>query len=1080
MAKLTQSTPALPEDNANQYYLPPVNVVRTWNTKRLLPNVLLSQYTPFAMLFLMDDGFDGFQTRSSEKENDSIVLGGPNDTISQLDKQFFSNPSNYSSLSEGNFGPAGYTNIVANSQYFTQSITDGTFQMGMIGGIPARLEGYAANENDTKGNDITSLIPLTLKLSQLVYPEGKGLLEINSIEFDIANTNANAGLVVGNVNLTCTDINQIYSYKSVLSQLFQMYQRYFIVIGWQGPTIDKVDLSNVSKEIGAQSVVISGTNQLSITLLDGNSYDLFLPSPFVLNNGYLNFPYDTTNNCYKIDVNFNDNGNWMMVPAYAFQPTFTQKSYREIDISFQFSSAGRGLSMPIHTSILVGGMNISGLRPQITEQINKLTPIATFDVASFHLQGKGFDAETNQDLLQAFTNNIAAAKNASDLFNTEPGGTSNSNDNTSSQRFSQLKSFPLAYRLGDVVTVCLQVFDTLMQDTTKQEDQVKTFLSHIAGLKIENGKLTEQTIKSINGKTDVKIEDLTYDDIFGQGKKEFQSIVNKMLGGSNWQSESNYSTMLVQIKTKFNYDTGNCVGWDVISPIDDGNTGLNYGKFLRILNQFRDVSGGNKLNDIKRFAPLFPSISAKSFRWSDGYINSIKSTGQARGDITMGDIPISVDTLARCLQQINEAQTLQDLVNKILIEVSVDYGFTLQLFYPVNSETTTKNKHLPAPDIYNPRSFDYTTGGVLTFPNIIIHDQFSTEKNLANAMMEQLNNLSQPIFKNTDTLANQWNIITPNMTSQENTVLQDSFDIQRKIIEAEYSSTRLNSVFIIDIMSNMNLTKDFSFGMLGNNMTIPQQYAIQKIYESMNNVNGMDTPLTNDVNDPVKTKIARNFAGVNQTLTLRLMNDYHLMPGKVDFEVKYLKLITDIYSDLIIGGKSQELSELFQTDPTLLNQLESSLYDNKLTDEERRGFIAGLVSDYLFQRPLGVKYSYYLGNFTANIHATFGLGIMQGIYVRGSMEVNDAVYGIMSVKHTFGNGDLSTQLTAYMVRSVAINKENSLITDLKNIKPFAPPPSNPNAPLLPLQNESVAPMENPSTTPDASSLIVPPPNIRNF
>src|SRR5581483_6276143 len=99
-----------------QFFLPPADVVQTWNTKRLLPNVLLSQYTPFSILFLIDDASQGLDLRTNNNGPDDILFGTPTDTAFDVTTRILNNPENYKSLEGGQFNSQTSQNIVASTK----------------------------------------------------------------------------------------------------------------------------------------------------------------------------------------------------------------------------------------------------------------------------------------------------------------------------------------------------------------------------------------------------------------------------------------------------------------------------------------------------------------------------------------------------------------------------------------------------------------------------------------------------------------------------------------------------------------------------------------------------------------------------------------------------------------------------------------------------------------------------------------------------------------------------------------------------------------------------------------------------
>lgn len=1335
--------------NFTPYFIPPIDVVETWNTKRLLPNILLSQYTPFSVLFLIDDNSSSFVPRTEQGLNDSIVFGGPTDTIMNLEQEYFANPSNYQTLQDSG-------NIINSTKYIASTIKDGTFKLGAVRGIKAKIYGYC-------GDDIVNLIPLNLKFSQLTHPEGKGIFEMTNAKLNINGQNGLNGYYTGTLSLMCTDITQIFSFRSVISQVFQYFSRYLLICGWQGPTIDQLDLGAIGQSMNAQDVIISGANSLSMTLLDGSQYNFNLPSPMVRTDGTLNFKRE--NDYYIFDTDDIDHGNRIITPCFG-QPTNMSIDYPKFKIDLRISSAEQGFQFHKPLSLMMGGVNGSALRTSITEKLNRdITPIAFFNIASFFpIDGK-YDAEREQAIAKAFYNSITSRKGASELLkglstetievtdvaktneelrkeqastvqpesmrtnadpsanntpqlnlNTlsikstaslkgitpttidtlnnidsklkaagfkkgeviitsgtdshqgfdsshnsgnaidinvrpinfsrlqqvydtlrnefkvslEPKDTENANGTTSNgdhihietgstgispnritneffstddttnkinsllknqesdgrnipnigkdssafglyqvtegtfntyknqlapgttweqfkastsiqeqfvfdltkkrltkylnqgksvedaikatmiahkggegfgddpsrwnepmkdgisgnefyasalkksgvtrpldvaanpaspnptstaiftpqttpfpadivrdtqiDRLSlttgkdadgQLVKYPAAYRLGDVITTCLNVLDDLLNDSINNGpgsvNGIKAILSKAKGEEFE---------LNLNG-TKRKVKDITQEDVFDSNGNQLGSFT-LAIQEAKIQLASNdmYSPQNLLAKNCFNR-VNEVLGFAIVSQDGKDIDGVN---FIKILNHFKDISGGKKIgevnNNLTKAPFLLGDISQKVFTWDNKFFQSFG--GSQIAPISVADLPISVDTLSRVLQGLVFSKSGEQLINQILNAVSLDFGFSLRCYHKsvgtFDQELLKKEVQL---DVDNPRSHASLYQGPTnknTKITIIIDDEFLTEKNIIESLNQQLASTQNKIVQQTNKLANQWSAIQGPQVSTESSRIKDFIDIQNTIINNEYSSAKLNGAFMLDIISTFNLTKSISFSMMdGSQFSMATQYAVQQAYQNFK-ANDMFTPLNVPSN---RRDIVENFSSLHNKITAELIGKYKLMPGKTDFNIRYLDLISEMF-DTIVEDTKRNNTTIGNEE---IDQIKLSFNKNSVNNEERRKFIAQLVSSYLYNRPLGTKFAYYLGRCQATIHGTIGLGLFQGVYLRGVIEQNNGIYLINNVTHNFdfmGSGGFTTEIDTIQIQSASQQEEQRVLTSFYN------------------------------------------------
>jgi len=394
------STQPVPKKNptigsiSSKHYLPPIEVIHTWNTKRILPPVLLSEYTPFAVLFLIDDLNSSLQSSFDTNIGESVLFGSPTDTVPDMVSNFYGNTDNFSPSS----------NKLVTTQYFKDNL--GEFQLANISKIPAKIIGY---NNDA----VVGLVPLSLKFSQLVMPDAKGILELSEASISYNSQQGLNGFAVGSISLVLNDLTQMFMTNSVISRLFTNFNRYMLVFGWQGPALNDLELTSAKSQLGAKDIVINGANGLSVTLLDGSTYNLFLPSPFVRPDGLLNYPIDGDN--YVIDLNDTDNGNRHHAVFYGNVPKLQYLQQQKASIQMQIAtSSENGWQFDMRIGIFEGGQGFSAIRKNIINGINRLKPIAQFHLATFFDKTKdpSFDAEKQPDVVKAYYNSIQAGTNS--------------------------------------------------------------------------------------------------------------------------------------------------------------------------------------------------------------------------------------------------------------------------------------------------------------------------------------------------------------------------------------------------------------------------------------------------------------------------------------------------------------------------------------------------------------------------------------------------------------------------------------------------------------------------------------------
>lgn len=1289
------------KNNLNPYFIPPIDIVQTWNTKRLLPHILLSQYTPFAVLFLIDDQRITPLKRSEQGLADSTVLGGPTDTLLGIDKEYLSDPTNYEAFQSPQYKA---NNLISTTQYVKDSIKDGTFNTRFIKGIKAKIKGYCCT-------DCTfNLIPLTLKFSQLVHPEQKGIVEISNIQLSTGNI---YGFQTGSLSLVCNDITQMFSFKSIFSSLFQNFSRYLLVFGWQGPAIENIDLTEIKEKYGITNSVITGTNSLSITLLDGNQYSLYLPSPFVKNDGFLNLPQDTEGN-YIFDSDDTDHGNRVVLPIYGVQPKPTLQ-YPKVNFSLQFSSAQKGVQFYKPIVALIGGANFEVLRSQIIERINNKTkPVAFYNIASFFDINGSFDADTEQAVAEAFYNSIAASKGAGELIkslstnpievneptttelkkeedkktNAEPikkerkkttsstsvkstsnipktagisdfdigisntidlptsqniqtsssqlasiayiltqsigdresrgyrgneidsYGSGNTNDNGTIGRYQFLSStledalrdynfkkgtaynksdfknnpqvqdavmyeytldqltdfyynnsytkgdldkairattinhigwsnvprgdinnkihdkntgggepantyadnvlktynesvkgntnlpklgsvtrngdnapqvsdinqptnedinnillqqeeerkaaqdainagsqntdinknelttgkdssgkiikYPAAYRLGDIISACIDVFDNLIEDQNEN--------SFSAMKKVFEKKGLEE-IEIGNKK--VKVKDIKETDVYGADGDLTQTFKETLKKNGLLSSDDSSSMRKLQSSSCYE-KVAKILGYFVISADGKDEKGT---QFIQLLNHFKDISAGSRLTEVEEktkftsFPLLLPNINSKIFSWDDKYRSSFSGT---MPPISVADLPVSVDTVARILQGIPQARSAENLVNQILTAVSLDYGFSLRVFHRTPGSISEENKKMfyssVQLEVENQRSSVYDTSQIPSEKDkvitLIIDDEFLTQNNTIDLIKNQQSNLSSQVVKNTSTLANQWNLVTPTLTAAENQNLKDFIDMQKTILENEYSVAKLNASFIVDVISSLNLTSQAGFDMMDNSQYgIASQMAQFEMYKGITGINGLNTQIEIPKD---KRGVTDNFSTLHNRITSELVTKYKLMPGKKDFEIKYLKYISELFDELTLDEKKKNNDLTFLDDEVIENIRSSIKKDGVIDSADRKKFIAQIVGSYLYNRPMGVKYAFYLGKGSFTIHGTSGLAMGHGIYVRGIIEQNDGIYLLKNVTHTVDlqNGGWKTSFDSGLVQTITQLEANKTIKDI--------------------------------------------------
>lgn len=394
--------------DSSEYFLPPPTVINTWNTKRLLPHVLLGQYTPFVSLFLIDSTVGSMLTSENLNESNSILLGAPTDTAMQLTNDYYSNLSNFESFTN--------SPVSASTLYYSDSVKDGRFKVHSIGGINAKIKGFL----DGNSNHVHKIIPLTTKLSQLVQPDGKNIVEITDCSVETLSIN---GYLTANITLKVGDVHQFFSRKAAINRLFQNFTKYLLVFGWQGPSVQNIEYQ-LQQQPGVQSTQQTSPSTIDVQMYDDGSgqtdiFTMTFPSQFVNDDGTLNMPIE--DNAYLFDIDDTDNGNRVVLPLYAITPDISYQ-YPNIIISFKASNAGQGMAVNEMLATLFGGSATEILRSDLLKKVNDLKPIAHYDISSFfdpNNQGSNFDAESQQDLCKTFQNEIDNAVGKSTFGNVD-------------------------------------------------------------------------------------------------------------------------------------------------------------------------------------------------------------------------------------------------------------------------------------------------------------------------------------------------------------------------------------------------------------------------------------------------------------------------------------------------------------------------------------------------------------------------------------------------------------------------------------------------------------------------------------
>lgn len=609
--------------------------------------------------------------------------------------------------------------------------------------------------------------------------------------------------------------------------------------------------------------------------------------------------------------------------------------------------------------------------------------------------------------------------------------------NTSNTEFKQSKSLreiPAAYRLGDVITTILDVVDDLLLET----NDIGSIRGSLSKAKIKQIEINNQTIdvdkleekdvfETINGKVNV-----------GKKSPQFLRALDNIMSKQTTQStEYNYialSSLLDEIKSGADY-MAETVGYDIVSSSkDDEQTN----RFLQTLEYFRNNSCGTKFSEVKKkivdtkYPALYDDYRYKVFKWNMPDYYEKFSTDFP---ITVADLPISVDTFTRCLQSIVYKRTCEDIVNEILTAVSQDYGFTLRLMH----RTLGSSNNL-ANDFENKRSTYKTSGRKTEKIMIVIDDEFLTDERIIKHIQE-----ANEGFNSTATskgnLPNQFSVLTQGLQGSTESIIgtantKDSLIFQDNFLNNEYSSKKLNDTFIIDYGSINSLVKAIKFSKVDGQYNIPNQYIYKGVMSAMQNVNG--ALISAELMNSGQRDLARNLASMQNEVGNYIVNTLKIMPAQADYEYKFIQILSEVMQSLDSDDNSSKgnNSDFFNQAnvKTKLSEIKNNVNDVNVfeKDEQRRKFLDSYISTYLYNRPMGVKYNFYLGKINCTIHGTMGLGLMQGVYVRGIVPQLEGTYRITSISHDLnvGGGTFSTNFEATLVASNILNKTQKILSSL--------------------------------------------------
>lgn len=1213
----------------SSYYLPPINIIHTWNSKRLLPHVLLSQYKAFISVFLVDDDTITGISNHDLDINNSILFGSPTEPVSDITYNYYQDSSKFDTFGSVN-KKAGADYIESNlAKYYTDSIYDGTFRLSHLTGIPATIKGY------NNGKPVR-LIPLGLKHAQLTTPESKGLLDIQSFQADVSDIN---GFIRANMTIKCNDIVQLFSEKSVVSKLFQTYNRYFVIFGWQGPAIEGADMTS----LGVVSQTVNGDGSLSIELTDGTNYKLHLPSPFVRNDGVLNYPKDEKDNkLYSFDCDETDNGNRMHCVFFSSAPKFKFDG-RGFTVTLNLSNANEGFQFSQNLAVFGGGTDMGVIRSKIVEKVNnELKPIGFYNIKNFFsINNAGFDAESNQRVCESFSNEIVASKagggglfSKTDVVITTPdkakeiedkkktvesdinkkkdeavkdvkkvvkpivppnfsselkflkidganvenlspnaksvllsidkrlesikstlpfgvrvtsgkrNGTKSSNHNTGdavdlgsspkdrgyeqqlerilkndwgySAHFEYDKQknsngttakgdhvhvnltgiafenhsepedtsdpeapiipevqqqeearriedglnvkqtfvtssddfdgLPAAYRLGDVITICTDVIDTIISERIHQNDKT----GDVKGIKDLLHKILDGTqyekSEIINHKTIDQLEDK---DIFEQSKADPTKRIKK----SSFIDALQSIPEIKQIQGNDPYSIQNLLSEGQITPMAEVigyqvvATDMEEQKsqqFKSLINHFRSLNTEIKLDSIRPIINqnLSRELYDKTFSWKKEYIESFNEPSKFF-PITVADLPISVDTLSRIFQGMVYNKTPNDVITSIVNAVSIDYGFSLRAIHRTMGTVGTSFTDLIRTEYdIDTRSFFAGKKQVdRVNVKIIIDDEFLSEEFTIKAIKKEMADDEFLEYEK----RTSGTIIQPEMISGESSFSNDSSRWQKdqiSFLNQEYSSKKLNSLFIVDYGSMNSLVKTLDISPLGDSPNdLVTQHAIAALGERYKTT--ANSELNQQIMNPREKELLHNFSSLSNKISKTIIEKYNYLPGRTEFAMKQLQLVSEIFNDLLDeakdGSGKQRIPEAFEGDvkawESILEAVKATF--NKGTDvdkQARKKFMQGVVSFYLYNLPMGVKYAFYLGKLSGTIHGTTGLGFMQGIYLRGIITQMDGIYRITNITHRIGE-TFETDISGTLIYNNIQNASQKLLGEMITAKP---------------------------------------------
>jgi hypothetical protein len=236
-------------------------------------------------------------------------------------------------------------------------------------------------------------------------------------------------------------------------------------------------------------------------------------------------------------------------------------------------------------------------------------------------------------------------------------------------------------------------------------------------------------------------------------------------------------------------------------------------------------------------------------------------------------------------------------------------------------------------------------------------------------------------------------------------------------------------LFILDYATIHSLIKQLDFTRLDGSTTLANQAAYAKLYTSIQSINDSIAPI--EIPDDQK-EIIHNFNAIHQRISQELINTQKLLPGTQGFELKFLKLISEVFDKLQNGddnsGKTGSDLDIFQQ-KNLLGNIDANLNKVFVDKQDRQDFLRKLISNYLYNRPMGVKFQWNMGKMTCTIHGTSGLGLMQGMYVRGVLSELDGIYRISKVEHNIGF-KFETHLEAVLIFSTLQNQQQKILRQI--------------------------------------------------